>query len=258
MVTAAGISATIPRGLLPVIEGILGTPSTRPSLSKAELSRLFIAAYGGSRDRFPQFLGLFVQYGLSRFVASEAGPYTRKAAEAEKQRGRELEVHRQYLAACASVLGLGLRLQVATDPLDPLRVEVFVEEISDARRAERDRLHHILETDYPDELKKLLGAYERYTSGGPDAYREAIDSCRSAYEFFFRRLTGGISEPKWNTRLDVAIAGKTLNTFIRNAYSYLSGGGTHSPHDRERAETLLAIRTTEDVMIAALMSLNKW
>jgi hypothetical protein len=258
MATAAGISAFIPQGLIPTFERFLGTHTTRSSLSKSDLLQFLLSAYGGSAERFPRLLELVVKHALNRFGTSRVPGYVRKNPDMVKTRRAELEMNRRYLATCASILGLGLGVELGEDELDPLRVRLVREEIPGPRLAEKNRLHHVLEANYPDELKKLQGAYERLTSGGPDAYREAIESCRSAYEFFFRKLTAVDERVGWSTKLTEFFAETTFCDFVKHTYSYLSKAGAHSPRDREGPEALLAIRLTESVMVAALMGSGKW
>lgn len=192
------------------------------------------------------------------FVPRQGPGYIRKSPTVVRQRAGELQRNRQALEACASVLGFGFTVEIDAEGLDPVQVRFYRQDAGEPQRIERSRLHHILEEDFPEEFKKLLGAYERYTSGGPDAYRGTIDSCRSAYEFFFRKLTEATHSPKWSEKLDEVFPSTTVCTFFRETYSYLSGAGTHSPADRQRIEAFLAIRVTEDVMVSALAWVGRW
>jgi hypothetical protein len=90
---------------------------------------------------------------------------------------------------------------------------------------------------------------------GTNAYRQAISSCRNAYENFFEQITESSS---WNSGLSSNIESTTLIKFIKNVYSFLSGFGDHSPIERNKEDALLAIRITEDIMIRVLMEKGAW
>jgi hypothetical protein len=258
MSKAVGISATIPEGIIPSLGRVLGTPQSSSTLPKSAILGFLLSAYRSSPERFPRLLELLFQHALVGLVSLQGPGRVQSNPETIEKRKVALQENRHALEACTSVLGFGFVVETDPDGLNPVQVHFYREEGGGPQRTERSQLHHILELGYAEELTKLQGAYERYTSGGPDAYREAIDSCRSAFEFFFRKLTGAEGEDKWSARLTEFFPHATLRKFIADTYSYLSGGGTHSPHRRELAEALLAIRATEGVMVSALMWCGKW
>jgi hypothetical protein len=242
---------------------ILGMASAyfqnQKSLSKSGLLDFMISVYTGFPNRFPRLVEELVRFCLKGFAPRDRrGRLVRKTPPATSGLDGEFERSLRAIESYASVLGLSLRVAPNPDSLEGFDVEVFRDDSEGPRRADKTRLHHILEVDFPEEYRKLQGAYERYTSSGPDAYRSAIESCRSTYEFFFRKLTGASQDPKWSARLAETFPSTSACTFFRDTYSYLSGGGTHSPGDRTREEALLAIRITEDVMVCALSWAGKW
>ncbi len=153
------------------------------------------------------------------------------------------------------VLGYDMEIDLHIQTVDILDVHLYNKEISDVRRNERTKLFNILEKKFNNVYVALQGAYERYLEGGSDAYRQAIDSCRNAYENFFKKLT---SSPNWKDNLNKIIESKTLRKYIKETYSLLSGYGTHSPSQRKREDAFLAIRITEDILMRVIMEINLW
>ena len=153
------------------------------------------------------------------------------------------------------VLGYGLEIKYHFQTLDFVEVRLVGREISDFRKAERSKLFNILEKNFKNEYEALKGAYERYLAGGADAYRQAIDSCRNAYENFFKKIT---RTEKWKDDLDDVLKSATLTKLVKGVYGFLSGYGTHSPKQRKKEDALLAIRLTEDIMVRVLTELELW
>ena len=154
------------------------------------------------------------------------------------------------------VLGYDMEIDLHFQTVDILDVHLYNKEISEVRRNERNKLFNILEKKFNKVYVALQGAYERYLEGGPDAYRQAIDSCRNAYENFFKELTS--SSSNWKDNLNKIIESKTLRKYIKETYSLLSGYGTHSPSQRKREDAFLAIRITEDIFMRVIMEINLW
>jgi hypothetical protein len=255
MAGAVGVSATVPQGFVEAVGRLLGTSKGNSPLSKADVLTYLLSAYRGSTERFPRLLELLFQHALVSFFPRRGNGSVRISPTIVRDRAAEFEKNRRAFAACASVLGFGLTVEIDSKGLDPVQVRPRRQDAGEPQRAERGRLHHMLEKDFPEELKKLLGAYERYTSGGPDAYRGAVESCRSAFEFFFRKLT---VSAKWSEKLTTVFRSATLCSFFKQTYAFLSCAGTHSEANRQRVEAFLAIRVTEDVMVCALTWVERW
>lgn len=248
-------SVGIPQPLLPSIFAQL---RDKRNLTKSELLQFLQHAYATAGDRFPHLLEELLRISLSRFVVRRRrGIGPRAPIEVQKWPAPEFDRVWRCVQACLGVLGLGANVKGDPDSPIPIQIDVRREEGVGAEREEKNRLHNVLERDFPDEYGKLLGAYARYTGGGPDANRQTVEACRSAYEFFFRKLTGVNGGP-WNSKLEEAFPSSTFRTYVKETFSFLSGAGTHSPADRERAEAALAIRATEHVMVAALMWTGRW
>lgn len=153
------------------------------------------------------------------------------------------------------ILGYELQIDFHGETLDLFDVHLLEIEIDGARREARNKLYNILEIKFQGEYTALKGAYEGYAQGGTNAYRQAISSCRNAYENFFKQIT---DSSKWNSSLSSHIESKTLIRFIKDVYSFLSGFGDHSPIERNKEDAFLAIRITEDIMVRVLIEKGVW
>jgi len=173
----------------------------------------------------------------------------------EFQDGKFMEIVESTISRDLEILGYELEVKYHFQTLDFVEVCLMGREISDIRGAERSKLFNILEKKFKNEYEALRGAYERYLVGGADAYRQAIDSCRNAYENFFKKIT---ETEKWKDNLDHVLKSTTLTRLVKNVYGFLSGYGTHSPKQRKKEDALLAIRLTEDIMIRVLTELKLW
>lgn len=153
------------------------------------------------------------------------------------------------------ILGYEMQIDFHGETLDLLDVHLLEREIDGARKEARNKLYNILEIKFQGEYIALKGAYEGYAQGGTNAYRQAISSCRNAYENFFKQITDSSS---WNSSLSSHIESTTLIRFIKDVYSFLSGFGDHSPIERNKEDAFLAIRITEDIMIRVLIEKGAW
>ena len=201
-------------------------------------------------DRFPKvmetILGKYFMYISKDIVKIQGNQQAKQSLFALTKATFE-----RYL----EILGYELQIDFHGETLDLFDVHLLEMEIDGARREARNKLYNILEIEFQGEYIALKGAYERYAQGGTNAYRQAISSCRNAYETFFEQITESSS---WNSGLSSNIESTTLIKFIKNVYSFLSGFGDHSPIERTKEDALLAIRITEDVMIRVLMEKGAW
>lgn len=170
-------------------------------------------------------------------------------------RRQEPEYLSRYKAIRRSIEVLGYELNIIASTSTSIEINIVKKDMDEARHLERNKLFTVLEKSFEHEYIALKGAYERYLQGGVNANRQAIDSCRNAYENFFKKITG---RERWKESLNDKIKSETVIALIKNVYSYLSGHGTHSPVEREREDAFLAIRITEDVMIRVLTEIGTW
>jgi len=169
-----------------------------------------------------------------------------KTGSNEKARKVLVNTFERYL----DILGYKLSTDFHYKTLDYIDVKIVPRETEDGRKEEQNKLFTILENKYPTIFTALTGAYERYLEGGTDANRQSIDSCRNAYENFFKQIT---RKQNWKSELNNVIKSSTLIELIKNGiFQYLSGTGTHSPKEREKEDAVLAIRLTEDILIRVL------
>ena len=220
-------------------------------IDKENLFNYLLIIYVNHSSTFPQIMEELLQKFFKGFHLQVSenvelkGPQYKKIIETVKNTiSRDLEI-----------LGYEMQLNFHFQTLDFVKVRLISREISKIRRTERTKLFNILEGKFKHEYEALKGAYERYSEGGADAYRQAIDSCRNAYENFFKMITG---TKKWKDNLNRILKSTTITNLIKNVYSYLSGYGTHSPKQRKKEDAFLAIRLTEDIMIRVLIELKLW
>lgn len=173
----------------------------------------------------------------------------------DQQAKRSFTLTKNTFERYLEILGYEMQIDFHGETLDLLDVHLLKREIDGARREARNKLYNILEIKFQGEYIALKGAYEGYAQGGTNAYRQAISSCRNAYENFFKQITDSSS---WNSSLSSHIESKTLIRFIKDVYSFLSGFGDHSPIERNKEDAFLAIRITEDIMIRVLIEKGVW
>ena len=157
---------------------------------------------------------------------------------------------------CISALkNLGYKMIITDDKTpDIIKVSLIKNEITEGKR-EVERLYIILEENFINEYLSICGAYESYLKGGTDAYRQAIGSCRNAYENFFKKIT---KAEKWKDKLKESGINETLVKLIKEIYNTLSGLGPHSGEPPPEEDALLAIKLTETIMIYVLMKKEMW
>lgn len=108
----------------------------------------------------------------------------------------------------------------------------------------RAALHEEL-AEYPEERQMIEGAMDAYLGDGPDRYRQALSSARSALESMARRITG---EEKWRNAIR-AVAGDSTKNIFRDAYDFLSSRGVHASKAPSKADTRLGIQQALTCMI---------
>lgn len=172
-----------------------------------------------------------------------------------EERKSKLDIVGNTFVRYLEVLGYELSLDFHLATLDFPNVHVVEREISGERRDERKKLNNLLEAQFKDEYIAMRGAYERYLKGGEDASRQAIDSCRNAYENMFRKMTG---KESWRESLREVIENRILVDLIGDVYSFLSSIAVHSPKVRGKEDALLAIRLTEEIMIRVFSEKRMW
>jgi hypothetical protein len=235
--------------------GIPSTFSHMYAFQKDDVHNYLTSVYTQYPDIFPK-----VMEEISRLILKEKLLRITETYEAHRKkvpRKAFLSVigsHFASLSKYLEVLGYGLRVNnpKSTDFDD---IQFVKREISEERKEERTKLSNILEKHFNDEYIALHGAYERYLDGGTNANRQAIDSCRNAYEHFFKKIT---KQEKWKEGLKEVVDSRRLIQLIKEVYSYLSGYGTHSKKERKKDDALLAIRLTEDIMIRILTEKGLW
>lgn len=218
---------------------------------KEILFDFLITVYRDHRSMFPkvmeELLGKFFKNFFSKIAEN---------VQKEQEQYKELvEIIKNTVSRDLEILGYEMQIDVHIQTVDMLTVRLISREISEMRRIERTKLFNVLEKNFKDEYESLKGAYERYSEGGTDAYRQSIDSCRNAYENFFKKIT---KTEKWGGDLNNILKSKTLISLIKEVYGYLSGYGTHSPKQRKKEDAFIAIRLTEDIMIRVLMEVESW
>lgn len=224
-------------------EWIKYTLNIQPDKNKILLDML-ILIYTKHQDSFPKIMGEIVLKVFKKFLEKLAKPQHIQGFE------RTWRIVENTFQRDLEILGYEMKINFHGKTLDLLDVNIMEREIDKVRREERGKLYNILEKEFPQEYIALNGAYESYSNGGTNAYRQAISSCRNAYENFFKKLT---ESSNWKDGVNSHIESETLKKFIKNTYSYLSGFGDHSPKEREKEDAFLAIRITEDIMIRVLM-----
>lgn len=204
-------------------------------------------AYSKYHNKFPKLM----EEILRRYILNKLSNLA-----AYKEEPKDLfEIIKRSFSQNLSILGYEMDVNFQGTTFDLISVKIIARDIDESRREDRERLHNILEEQFYDEYVALKGAYERYSKGGINANRQALSSCRNAYENFFKKITG---DQNWKANLDKHIQSTTLVKFIKDTYSYLSGSGDHSPTERTREDTFLGIRLTEDIIIRVLMEEGLW
>ena len=148
------------------------------------------------------------------------------------------------------VLGLFVEVAKPSSYYSSYDIRIVPRDLSEAIHADRLRIHSVLEERFPAQYESLKGAYQRHLEGGPDAYRQSLDSCRNLLENLLKSLAG---TPNWKPKLDDVAKSSTLGRLVPHVYEFLSGTGTHSPKNRTREDSLLGIRVTEAVVSHLLL-----
>ena len=192
---------------------------------------------------------------LNFLVESVKGIPNPKNADSLTILENAIKIFQNTLERYLGILDYELEIITHFNNLDIIDINLLKREIDNIRREERNKLYSILEKEFSPEYIALKGAYERYAEGGTNANRQAISSCRNAYENFFKNLT---ESPRWNDNLKSCIGSETVIKFIKASYSLLSGLGDHSPVERNKEDAFLAIRITEDILIRVLTEKGKY
>jgi hypothetical protein len=100
---------------------------------------------------------------------------------------------------------------------------------------------------YPEAEQSVLGAMDRLASGGPDAERQALLSCRAAIESTCIRIG---RSGDWKTSLKIALPAESDQRSVAAVVNFL-GSKVHGGHSPSRAEADHGLRLT----IATLESL---
>jgi hypothetical protein len=84
-----------------------------------------------------------------------------------------------------------------------------------------------------------------------------IAACRNGMENFFKTLGG---RPKWAEGLEAMVKDEELKAVAQGVYRFLSKGGTHSerPEEQNPADSILALRLTEGLLVRVLVEIGKW
>lgn len=206
-------------------------------------------------DTFPKIMEEIIRKIYIKLLGKYANGHHYKQKDETSYYEKAIELFRNTLERYLSILNYEIEIIPHLNNFDMVDVKILKREIDDVRREERNKLYNLLEKEFPEEYIALKGAYERYAEGGTNAYRQAISSCRNAYENFFKNIT---ESPRWNDNLKSCIESKTVIKFIKNSYSLLSGLGDHSPVERNKEDAFLAIRITEDILIRVLTEKGKY
>ena len=198
-------------------------------------------------DKFPELVGEV----LRRYFVNNIGNLLKYKEQAKQF----LDIITQTFERYLMILGYDMQLNIHMNTLDLMEVHLVEREIDETRHYDQSKLYNILEERFPEVYIAIKGAYERYFEGGINANRQAISSCRNAYENFFKIIIGS---QQWKQDLQKHIESTTLIKLIRDTYSYLSGSGDHSPAERTKEDTFLAIRLTEDIIMRMLKENDMW
>ena len=165
-------------------------------------------------------------------------------------------VHRELAESSRLLPSESERIPKLVGVLVALLTELSSESQSNARE-ETSKLYRILKLNYPGEFAVLEAVRRAKPTLGPVASRQAIESCRNAFENFFKTLGG---TPKWSDQLDPLLGDKSLAKLARDVYAFLSTNGTHAATDHSlgASDLLLALRLTEAMMVRVLVRLGKW
>ncbi len=126
--------------------------------------------------------------------------------------------------------------------------------VSSAKRTRRQRrkMFRLLDS-YPAESEALEGAIERYSSGGSDALRQSLDSCRNAIESLLKKLT---NTTDWNSAINV-LQSESKRKLVKQIYSFLSSRGVHGTTIPSDQDTRLGLSLTEALMLWLITSSGK-
>lgn len=204
-------------------------------------------AYSKYHNKFPKLMEEILRRCIFNNLSN--------LAKYKEQAKNLFEIMKRSFSQNLSILGYEMNVDIHGTTFDFISVKIIARDIDESRREDQGRLHNILEKQFYDEYIALKGAYERYSEGGINANRQALSSCRNAYENFFKKIT---ENQNWKSNLDKHIQSTTFVKFIKDTYSYLSGSGDHSPIERTREDTFLGIRLTEEVIIRVLIEVGLW
>ncbi len=221
------------------------------NVSKETLFNFFFLVY----TDYPNIFYKLMEEILQKFFKSFLLKIVENIQQEKEEMKKVVEIIKNTISRDLEILGYEMHIDFHLQTIDFLTVQLISREISNQRKIERVKLFNILEKNFRNEYESLKGAYERYSEGGADAYRQAIDSCRNAYENFFKKIT---NTEKWKEKLKDTSLSPTLISLIKEIYKYLSGYGTHSPKPRKKEDAFLAIRLTEDIMMRVLMEKKLW
>ncbi len=98
---------------------------------------------------------------------------------------------------------------------------------------------------YPIELEALLGAIERFETGGLDAYRQSLSSCRNCIENLIKKRSGFNN---MNEGLNILLKSETRKRTIKGTYNYLSAYGTHGKEIPNENDAKTGIEQTISVI----------
>ena len=101
----------------------------------------------------------------------------------------------------------------------------------------RAALHNRL-AGFPEERQMIEGAMDAFLGDGPDRYRQALASARNALESVAKAVTG---TDRWREAI-AAIAGQTTKNIFRDAFSFLSGRGSHAGKPPTKGDAELGIQ----------------
>lgn len=91
---------------------------------------------------------------------------------------------------------------------------------------------------YPEERQMLEGAMDAFLGDGPDRYRQALASARTAMESMAKRITG---EEQWRVAIG-AVAGNSTKNVFRDVFHFLSARGTHAGKTPTKSEAEFGIQ----------------
>ena len=117
--------------------------------------------------------------------------------------------------------------------------------ITEKRREDRHLMFGLLEA-HPVEKEALMGAIERYSQGGSDAFRQCLDSCRNAIENLLKRIGGSTD---WKKALQQVIPSESERDIVKQIYSFLSARGVHGSTIPSEEDTELGMKLTEDCLL---------